>query len=44
VIDGGDLLQEIDVNPFVLRQKGGVALDALVVLAPIAEADRGSNR
>ena len=31
--DLGDRLQSIDVNPFVLRRRGGVALDALVVLA-----------
>ena len=32
--DLGDRLESIDVNPFVLRRRGGVALDALVVLAP----------
>ncbi|MDE0034591.1 MAG: acetate--CoA ligase family protein [Deltaproteobacteria bacterium] len=31
--DLGDRLESIDVNPFVLRRRGGVALDALVVLA-----------
>ena len=30
--DLGDRLESIDVNPFVLRRRGGVALDALVVL------------
>jgi len=30
--DLGDRLQSIDVNPFVLRRRGGIALDALVVL------------
>ncbi|HTI87648.1 MAG TPA: acetate--CoA ligase family protein [Alphaproteobacteria bacterium] len=34
VSDLGDRLHSIDVNPFVLRPKGGVALDALVVVAP----------
>ena len=32
VLDAGDRITSIDVNPFLLRQKGGVALDALVVL------------
>ncbi len=31
--DLGDRLESIDVNPFVLRRRGGIALDALVVLA-----------
>jgi len=31
--DLGDGLESIDVNPFVLRRRGGVALDALVVLS-----------
>lgn len=34
VVDLGPRLHSVDVNPFVLRQKGGVALDALIVLAP----------
>jgi acetyltransferase len=34
VSDLGHRLHSIDVNPFVLRPKGGVALDALVVVAP----------
>ena len=34
VADLGPRLHSVDVNPFVLRAKGGVALDALVVLAP----------
>ena len=33
-IDLADVIESVDVNPFVLRTKGGVALDALVVLAP----------
>ena len=32
VCDAGDRLDSIDVNPFLLREKGGVMLDALVVL------------
>ena len=36
MLDAGDRIASIDVNPFLLRQKGGVALDALVVLnAPV---------
>ncbi len=31
--DLGERLESIDVNPFVLRRRGGIALDALVVLA-----------
>lgn len=34
VVDLGPRLHSLDVNPFVLKTKGGVALDALVVLAP----------
>lgn len=30
--DLGDRLESIDVNPFILRRRGGIALDALVVL------------
>ena len=36
VADLGDRLHSIDVDPFVLRTRGGVALDALVVVAPNA--------
>jgi acetyltransferase len=32
MLDAGDRIASIDVNPFLLRRKGGVALDALVVL------------
>jgi acetyltransferase len=32
MLDAGDRIASIDVNPFLLRQQGGVALDALVVL------------
>jgi acetyltransferase len=32
-VDLGPRLQSIDVNPFLLRRRGGFALDALVVLA-----------
>ena len=30
--DAGDLIEEVDVNPFLLRERSGVALDGLVVL------------
>jgi acetyltransferase len=33
VIDAGPRIVSIDVNPFLLKRRGGVALDALVVLA-----------
>lgn len=32
VMDAGPRLDSIDVNPFLLKRRGGVALDALVVL------------
>jgi acetyltransferase len=32
VADIGEHIEAIDINPFVLREKGGVALDALIVL------------
>jgi acetyltransferase len=32
-VDAGSRLQSVDVNPFLLRRRGGLALDALVVLA-----------
>ena len=33
VMDAGPRIASIDVNPFLLKRRGGVALDALVVLA-----------
>jgi len=33
VVDAGARIESIDINPFLVRQRGGVALDALVVLA-----------
>lgn len=39
--DLGRRLESIDVNPFVLRPRGGVALDALVVLAGAERDDAG---
>ena len=33
MIDAGRRIQSIDVNPFLLRRRGGLALDALVVLS-----------
>ncbi len=32
VTDAGSLIQSVDVNPFLLRESGGVALDGLIVL------------
>jgi acetyltransferase len=32
VADAGDKIDSVDINPFLLREKGGVMLDALVVL------------
>jgi acyl-CoA synthetase (NDP forming) len=32
VVDAGDRLDSIDINPFLLQEKGGLALDGLVVL------------
>jgi acyl-CoA synthetase (NDP forming) len=32
VQDGGDAIQSVDINPYLLREKGGIALDGLVVL------------
>lgn len=33
VIDAGERIESVDINPFLLREHGGVALDGLVVLA-----------
>jgi acetyltransferase len=33
-MDAGARLQSVDINPFLLKRRGGVALDALVVLSP----------
>jgi acetate---CoA ligase (ADP-forming) len=33
MLDAAGRIQSIDVNPFLLRPRGGLALDALVVLA-----------
>ncbi len=33
MLDAGTRIQSIDINPFLLRRRGGVALDGLVVLA-----------
>jgi hypothetical protein len=35
-VDLGGALDSIDINPFSLRRRGGVALDALVVLSGTA--------
>ena len=36
VIDAGPRIASIDVNPFLLKRRGGIALDALVVLGDTA--------
>jgi acetyltransferase len=41
-IDAGARLQSVDINPFLLKRRGGVALDALVILNPPLEG--GSKR
>jgi acetyltransferase len=33
MVDAGGRIQSVDVNPFLLRRRGGLALDGLVVLA-----------
>jgi acetyltransferase len=33
MLDAGGRIQSVDINPFLLRRRGGVALDGLVVLA-----------
>jgi acyl-CoA synthetase (NDP forming) len=33
MIDAGGRIQSVDINPFLLRRRGGLALDGLVVLA-----------
>jgi len=37
MMDAGDRIQSVDINPFLLQRRGGVALDGLVV-----PADRGA--
>ena len=32
-LDAGERLESIDINPFLLKRRGGIALDALVVLS-----------
>jgi len=32
-LDAGERLQSVDINPFLLKRRGGIALDALVVLS-----------
>jgi acyl-CoA synthetase (NDP forming) len=34
--EAGDRIESVDVNPFLLRRRGGLALDALVVMNPVA--------
>ena len=31
-VDLGDLIEAVDINPFVVLPQGGMALDALVIL------------
>ena len=35
MLDAGGRIQSVDVNPFLLRRRGGLALDGLVVLADV---------
>jgi acetate---CoA ligase (ADP-forming) len=44
VHDGGDAIESIDVNPFLLTQSGGIALDALVVLRRADPDPAGDQR
>jgi hypothetical protein len=34
--DFAEIFESVDVNPFLLKPDGGVALDALVVIRPLA--------
>jgi acetyltransferase len=34
MLDAAGAIDSIDINPFLLRERGGLALDALVALAP----------
>jgi acetyltransferase len=40
VMDAGPRIESIDVNPFLLKRRGGLALDALVVLRGPGSAQR----
>ena len=42
VLDLGDLLAEVDVNPLIVGAKGAVAADALVI-ARSGDVGRGST-
>ena len=44
VMDAGDRLAAVDVNPFLLRETGGVALDALVVRRDIGGFTANSHK
>ena len=37
-VDLADVIESVDVNPFLLRKKGGVALDGLVVARGLANS------
>lgn len=39
----GDVIEAVDINPFMVLPKGGVALDALVVLRPARRARAGET-
>jgi acyl-CoA synthetase (NDP forming) len=36
--DLADIIESVDINPFLLKQTGGVAVDALVVIRPLQRA------
>jgi acetyltransferase len=42
--DLADLIESVDINPFLLKQDGGVALDALVVVRPLHPTSKAEHR
>jgi acetyltransferase len=38
--DLADIIESVDINPFLLKQNGGVAVDALVVIRPLQQAKK----
>ena len=43
-VDLGDVIEAVDVNPFMVLRKGGMALDALVVLRGADETPSNAGR